>query len=111
MRRIPCWSTPNGGARRPVDAANLKAEGALAGVPDLFCVPTHGLVVGLEVKAPPKLLGSGKVSGAKARVSQAQGEVMTLLTTHGVPCFVVRSLEDVQAALKSARAQVQERVR
>ena len=43
---------PNGGSRRPVEAARFKAEGVKAGVPDLFLpVPSgswHGLFIELK---------------------------------------------------------------
>jgi hypothetical protein len=32
-----CWHTPNGGKREKIEAARLKAQGVVAGVPDYFC--------------------------------------------------------------------------
>lgn len=49
------FAIPNGGARHPIIAAKLKAEGVRAGVPDLFLPVArhgyHGLFV--ELKAGP----------------------------------------------------------
>lgn len=38
LRRVPCFHIPNGGSRNKAEAANLKRQGVMAGVPDL-CVP------------------------------------------------------------------------
>jgi hypothetical protein len=44
------FAVPNGGYRRPIEAAILKGLGVRAGVPDLFCVH-HGRCFALELKA------------------------------------------------------------
>jgi hypothetical protein len=44
------FAVPNGGYRRPIEAAILKGLGVNAGVPDLFCVH-HGRCFALELKA------------------------------------------------------------
>ena len=53
------YAIPNGGLRKKSEAIRLKAEGVLAGIPDLFLPhpvdPYHGLYI--EMKAP-----DGKVS-------------------------------------------------
>ena len=38
LKRIDCFSIPNGGSRNRTEAARLKASGVKAGVPDL-CIP------------------------------------------------------------------------
>lgn len=98
------WSTPNGDARgrdrehaRRV-AARLKAQGLVPGIPDLF-VLHEGRLLGIELKAPPPRLASGKTSAAKPSVSDAQVDVMARLEAAGAPCRVCRSIDDVAAFL------------
>lgn len=93
------WATPNGGSRHRLEAVKLKATGSLAGIPDLF-VFYEGKLIGLELKRPPKLLTSGKVSKAKPVVSDAQTDVHARLNRAGAQCFVCRSVGEVEAALK-----------
>lgn len=79
------FAIPNGGARDIRVAQKLKAEGVLAGVPDL-CVPIpkngyNGLYI--EMKA-----------GKKGVVSDKQKDVMARLERSGYRCEVCRSLDD-----------------
>lgn len=45
------WHTPNGGKRRPIEAAILKGLGARAGVPDIIAIH-NGKCFAMELKAP-----------------------------------------------------------
>lgn len=45
------FHVPNGGYRTPVEAAMLKSQGVVAGVPDIILI-RDGKVYGLEIKAP-----------------------------------------------------------
>lgn len=45
------FAVPNGGFRRPVEAAILKATGTVAGIPDTLWIK-DGQVYALELKAP-----------------------------------------------------------
>ena len=81
---------PNGGQRNAIVAAKLKAEGVVAGVPDLlFAYPSgewHGLF--LEMK-----------NGRAGVVSENQKRMMMLLTQHGYKCVVCRTHDDFFAQL------------
>jgi len=76
---------PNGGLRNSIVAAKLKAEGVIAGTPDLFlavpCKGSHGLWI--EMK-----------NGKAGRVSDKQSEMMSELTQKGYDCKVVRSFDE-----------------
>ena len=79
------FAIPNGGARNVVTAARLKAEGVLAGVPDL-CVPMarggfHGLYIELK-------------NGKKGVVSERQRTIMDKLRDEGYKCVVCRSFDE-----------------
>jgi hypothetical protein len=75
------FAIPNGGARHPVVAVKLKAEGVRRGVPDIFLpIPrngSHGLF--LELK-----------NGTKGRVSSEQREWLADLDTQGYATAVAR---------------------
>lgn len=46
------FHVPNGGSRHRVEAARLKADGVVAGTPDLHVVTRAGIAGWLEVKRP-----------------------------------------------------------
>lgn len=77
---------PNGGHRAPAVAAKMKAEGALAGVPDLF-VPEWRLFI--EMKR--------RVGGV---VSKEQRRVMAELERVGYRCVVCAGADE---AMRQAR--------
>jgi hypothetical protein len=66
---------PNGGARRPIEAAILKALGVVAGVPDIILVK-GGRTYGLELKAPRRRLTPVQ-RAAHAALGAAGAEVAT----------------------------------
>ena len=76
------WATPNGGQRNAIVGAKMKAEGALAGVPDLTIPkPAHdynGLFI--EMKA------------GKNKPTPEQKEIMNKLTAYGYKCEVCYTL-------------------
>lgn len=45
------FAVPNGGYRRPIEAAILKSQGVVPGVPDIVLIH-KGRAFGLELKAP-----------------------------------------------------------
>ena len=109
----------NGGGRSKAEAGILKAMGVLAGMPDLLLIgpgdPSrvdvingwrvtkayYPLIVAIEVKAPPKMLKSGKQSAAKPSVSDAQRDVIATLGQCGIPTLIVRDLDEAIEALKN----------
>lgn len=56
---------PNGGSRRPVEAARFKAEGVKAGVPDLFLPVPSGIWHGLFIEL--KRQKGGRISDKQKR--------------------------------------------
>lgn len=101
MQRLLCVAVPNAAVRRAGGRAGNAVPGLLAGFPDLLVFPGDGRVVALEVKAPPKILPSGKPSLAAPRISEEQLHVMNLLNAVGVSTYVVRSVEQVAAIAKA----------
>jgi hypothetical protein len=83
------YAIPNGGLRDIRVARKMKAEGQLAGVPDLFLPHAahgyHGLYI--EVKTP------------KGALSQAQATIMGLLEKEGYATHVVRSVSEALRVL------------
>lgn len=81
------FSIPNGGYRSKTTARYMKAEGQLAGVPDLLlAIPmhkSHGLWI--EMK-----------NGKAGRVSDRQTEMMKILLDQGYECRIARSLTDFE---------------
>jgi len=81
------WAIPNGGVRHIGTAVKLKAEGGMAGVPDLFLmIPVaeyHGLFIEMKVKG--------------GKLSDSQKEFMGLATLMGyqaVVCFGFNEAKD-----------------
>jgi hypothetical protein len=77
------FAVPNGGLRSKAEAARLKWTGTLAGVPDVIVLAPVGRIFCLEFKT---LTG---------RLSPAQRAVFDQLVALGVPCAVIRSLDDL----------------
>lgn len=75
-----CFAIPNGGKRGQLEAMRLKAEGVLAGVPDL-CIPALSLFIEMKTDV--------------GEVSAVQKEVHERLRRDGQTVEVCRSVEDV----------------
>jgi hypothetical protein len=75
------YAVPNGGKRGKLEAMRLRAEGVLAGIPDLH-IPALALYI--EMKT------------AVGKVSPVQKDVHEQLRRDGQAVHVCRSLEDVQ---------------
>ncbi len=86
------FAIPNGGARNAITGAMLKAEGVLAGVPDLFlAVPAggrHGLFIELKRR-----------QGGK--VSQAQKDMLEALQGAGYMTAICRGWLEAKAVIQS----------
>lgn len=98
------WATPNQrGTRSVVEQQILKALGVRAGIPDIFVLGPGSLLIGLEVKAPPKQ-GKRGASKAKPVLNDAQKAMFPRLAGLGVPVIVARDVDDAVAALSSLGA-------
>lgn len=86
-----CIHVPNGGSRAggAIEGARLKAQGVVAGFPDLLLMPGNGKAFVLEVKT------------STGRVSPAQHMLMDRLHHLGIEGAVVRSIEDLALALRA----------
>jgi hypothetical protein len=82
--------SPNGGKRNLREAVRLKAQGVLAGMPDLFLfVARHGYFgLFIEMKSPT------------GTTSTNQKEVMRRLSEQGYKCVVCKSFESAQKEIK-----------
>ena len=83
------FSIPNGGVRHIGTAVKLKAEGGMAGVPDLFLmIPAadyHGLFIEMKVKG--------------GKLSDSQKEFMGLATLMGYQAVVCYGFESAKDAI------------
>lgn len=86
--RALAFAVPNGGKRDEREAARLKWQGVLPGVPDLL-VLLDGRAFGIELKA------------ARGRLSEAQCEVADRFAENGCPWTCARSLDDVERFLRA----------
>ena len=59
------FAIPNGGSRHPAEAANLKRQGVLAGVPDTFLALPSGHYHGLFIECKSIL---GKLTAAQKNI-------------------------------------------
>ncbi len=82
------FAIPNGGHRHPTVAAKMKAEGVVAGIPDLFVADGRpGLFIELKT--------------ASGRLSKKQDEMIEVLRGAGYPVAVCYGLDDAKAAFIS----------
>lgn len=79
---------PNGGGRDAREAANLKTQGVLPGIPDLIILAPGPTTVFVEMKAPD------------GRVSLSQVDVHRSLDGFGHPIIVAFSAEEALAKLR-----------
>ena len=81
--RILLFAIPNGGARDIITGARLKAEGVLAGVPDLFLACPAGESNGLFIEM--KRQRGGKVSDKQfAVIQRLQNAGYSVVIAHGM---------------------------
>jgi hypothetical protein len=80
---------PNGGWRKPIEAAALKAMSTTPGVPDLLVWLPGGGHFQVELKA-----GNG-------RLSAHQSAWISRMTDMGVAVHVIRSLDGLEALLRA----------
>lgn len=83
-------AVPNGGFRRPVEAAIMKATGTVAGVPDLLWI-REGQAFFTEVKTE------------KGRLSPVQVRTLELLEAAGAICEVAYGLDQALSWLEQKR--------
>lgn len=91
-----CFSVPNGGSRNAIEAANLKREGALAGVADLVVV-IQSKVIFIEMKA------------SKGRQSQNQLDFEKKVKSLGFDYFICRSLQEFICVVTTVIKQTQQK--
>ena len=91
-----CFHVPNGGLRTKAEAARLKWQGVLAGVPDLVLIGRDGQAWFLEVKTPGGYL------------SADQRDFADRCTALHIPFAVCRSIDDARLAFKIWRIETRE---
>jgi len=84
------FAIPNGGARNAITGAILKAEGVMAGIPDLFIAKPCGMFHGLFIE----------MKADKGRVKPHQMEIIRKLQNTGYAVYVCRSFEAFQEAVQ-----------
>lgn len=95
------WANPNQkGTRSTYEQQKLVEMGVKSGIPDIF-VLHGGLLLGPELKAPPALLPSGKLSKAKPRLSDEQRDMHLRLLGAGAKTAVCQSIEEVDKFLRA----------
>lgn len=88
--KVVAFAIPNGGKRNAREGAILKAEGVLAGVPDLFIAEPHGHYSGLFIE----------MKAGRGTTTEAQDAMIRRLGEAGYCVDVCRSLEDFQAVVR-----------
>jgi hypothetical protein len=83
------WAIPNGGSRHIVTAVNLKAEGVLAGVSDLFLMIPKGKYHGMFIEMKAKT-GS---------VSEKQKEFMAAASSMNYIAVVCYGFDEAKTAI------------
>lgn len=87
------FAIPNGGARHPAVAAQLKAEGVKAGVPDIFLACARGRFHGLFVEL--------KRADRSNHATSAQRAWIEMLRRYGYSAVVAYGCAEAQQAIMS----------
>jgi hypothetical protein len=82
------FAVPNGGYRRPIEAAILKATGTVAGIPDTIWIK-GGQVFAMELKAP------------RGRLSDAQLATMAEMREAGAVVAVATGIDEALRKLEN----------
>lgn len=85
------FAIPNGGQRNRIVAAKLKAEGVVAGVPDLFLAVPKGAYHGLWIEMK---------NGKAGKVSNKQNDMINVLKEQGYQCEVARSFNEFEGVIR-----------
>ena len=78
------WHPPNEGKRSKATGGILKAQGMMAGAPDIVLFLPVGRVICFELKSKT------------GRMSDAQKDFRDLCIACGIPYFVVRTLAEIE---------------
>jgi hypothetical protein len=85
------YAIPNGGQRNAIVASKLKAEGVLAGIPDLHIPIPNGEYHSLYVEMK---------NGKKGELSDKQKDMIERLRSYGNKVVVCRSVDDFKKEVK-----------
>lgn len=99
MLRDYMFAVPNGGYRKPQEAARLKGLGVTKGVPDVFCMLSrHGRpFLPIEMKKP--LDAFDNLGDALRAISPEQMEWLDRLRSLGTPGYVCYGWDEARALL------------
>lgn len=86
--RCLLFSVPNGSSRHPLEAVKLKATGLISGIPDIIFI-WKGKAHGIEIKTP---IG---------KISSRQEAVRNIWVKNGIPCHIIRSVEEGISLIES----------
>lgn len=85
------FAIPNGGRRNAREAAIMKAEGVLAGIPDMMLALPNGKYGGLFIE----------MKAGKGRNSSAQDQMQKMLVGVGYCVVICRSFEEFQITVRN----------
>jgi hypothetical protein len=82
------FHVPNGGKRKPIEAAIMRGLGVRAGVPDIIAIKA-GRAYAIELKAPG------------GRITEAQRAAIAAMEAAGAYCCVAEGLDRALAVLEN----------
>lgn len=85
------FAIPNGGSRHPIEAANLKAQGVKAGVPDMFLPVARGGYHGLWIELKRQRGG---------RASTEQLDWLAALTEQGYRASICNGWDEARRLIE-----------
>ena len=87
------WATPNGGSRHKLEAINLKKDGVLAGVPDLFIA--RPAMQWIDSENVPEYCGLFiEMKSKKGKLSESQIDIIKKLKDESYKCEVCYSADE-----------------